>query len=240
MRLDKYLSNAGIASRSQVKKIIKSGQVRVNGRIVRDPSYEVTENDVVECFNQRVEPPKHLYLVLYKPAGYVCDKVDDANVFDLIDHPRIRQLHAVGRLDKDVEGVLILTSDGWFTHLLIDPKSRLEREYLVWVQGKLTEEMKNAVESGLQLEGQSFAPAKIEEIHEGLIKLVLTEGKYHEVKLILKTLGLTYEKIVRTRFENITLEGLQPGGYRFLTQEEVKALVETAMKNRLRARSKEL
>ncbi|HBT39487.1 MAG: RNA-binding S4 domain protein [Thermotoga sp. 50_1627] len=240
MRLDKYLANSAVGTRSQVKRLIRDGYVSVNGNIVRDPSFRVKENDVVECLNQRVEPPGHTYLALYKPAGYVCDKVDDANIFDLIDHPRSRELHAAGRLDRNVEGLVILTTDGWFTHLLIDPKSRLEREYLVWVEGKIDAEMKYRVELGFELNQERFAPAEIEEVEEGLVKLVLTEGKYHEVKRIIKAIGLKYKRIVRTRFENITLQGLVPGGYRELREEEVRAIVEIATKNRLKSRSKGL
>ncbi|WP_448517669.1 pseudouridine synthase [Pseudothermotoga sp.] len=236
MRLDRYLANSGVGTRSQVKELIRDGRVRVNGRIVTDPSFKVKENDVVECLNGRVEPPRHVYLVLFKPAGYVCDKVDDANVFDLIDHPRCRELHAAGRLDRDVEGLVILTTDGWFTHLLIDPKSLLEREYLVWVEGKIDDEMKKMVETGLTLNQERFAPAKIEEVEEGLVRLVLTEGKYHEVKRIITAIGLRYKRIVRTRFENITLENLVVGAYRHLSDEEVKTIVQIATKNRLRSR----
>ncbi len=236
MRLDRYLANSGVGTRSQVKELIRDGRVRVNGRIVTDPSFKVKENDVVECLNGRVEPPRHVYLVLFKPAGYVCDKVDDANVFDLIDHPRCRELHVAGRLDRDVEGLVILTTDGWFTHLLIDPKSLLEREYLVWVEGKIDDEMKHRVEVGLKLNRERFAPAKIEEVEEGLVRLVLTEGKYHEVKRIITAIGLRYKRIVRTRFENITLENLVVGAYRHLSDEEVKTIVQIATKNRLRSR----
>lgn len=236
MRLDRYLANSGVGTRSQVKKLIRDGRVRVSGRIVTDPSFKVKENDVVECLNERVEPPRHVYLVLFKPAGYVCDKVDDANIFDLIDHPRSREFHVAGRLDRDVEGLLIVTTDGWFTHLLIDPKSRLEREYLVWVEGKIDDEMKRRVEVGLKLNQERFAPAKIEEVEEGLVRLVLTEGKYHEVKRIITAIGLRYKRILRTRFENITLENLVVGAYRHLRDEEVKTIVQIATKNRLKSR----
>lgn len=236
MRLDRYLANSGVGTRSQVKELIRDGRVRVNDRIVTDPSFKVKENDVVECLNERVEPPRHVYLVLFKPAGYVCDKVDDANIFDLIDHPRSREFHVAGRLDRDVEGLVILTTDGWFTHLLIDPKSRLEREYLVWVEGKIDDEMKHRVEVGLKLNRERFAPAKIEEVEEGLVRLVLTEGKYHEVKRIITAIGLRYKRIVRTRFENITLENLVVGAYRHLSDDEVKTIVQIATKNRLKSR----
>ncbi|MDI6862177.1 MAG: pseudouridine synthase [Pseudothermotoga sp.] len=235
MRLDRYLANSGVGTRSQVKKLIRNGHVSVNGKIVRDPSFKVKENDAVECLNQRVEPPTHIYLALYKPTGYVCDRVDDANIFDLIVHAKFRELHVAGRLDRDVEGLVILTTDGSFTHLLIDPKSRLEREYLVWVEGKIDDEMKKMVETGLTLNQERFAPAKIEKVEEGLVRLVLTEGKYHEVKRIITAIGLRYKRIVRTRFENITLQGLTPGEYRQLKDEEIKAILQIAMKNRLKS-----
>lgn len=237
MRLDKYLSNSGVGSRTEVRRLIRDGQVRVNHQVVKDPAFDVSENDVVECSGQRVEPFRHVYVVVHKPAGYVCDRVDDANVFDLLNEPWVHRLHVAGRLDRDVEGVVILTSDGWFTHLLIDPKSRLEREYLIYTDGKLTDEMKHLVAAGIKLGEEKFAPAKIEEVADGLVRIVLTEGKYHEVKKILRAIGLNYKKIVRTRFENITIENLSPGQYRNLTQEEIKLIVEIAKKRRTESRS---
>lgn len=237
MRLDKYLSNSGVGTRTEVKRLIRNGQVRVNSEIVKDPAFDVSENDVVECLGRRVEPFRHVYIVLHKPAGYVCDRVDDANIFDLLNEPWVHRLHVAGRLDRDVEGVVILTSDGWFTHLLIDPKSRLEREYLIYTDGKLTDEMKHLVAAGIKLGEEKFAPAKIEEVADGLVRIVLTEGKYHEVKKILRAIGLNYKKIVRTRFENITLKDLAPGQYRNLTQEEIKLIVEIATRKRAECRS---
>lgn len=241
IRLDRYLSNAGLGSRSQVKKLIKSGFVKVNGRTVRDISFEIHEVDVVECHGEIIEAPKHLYLIMNKPSGYVCDRVQDATVFDLIDHPRSDQLHVAGRLDRDVEGLIILTTDGWFTHMLIDPKSLLEREYVIHVQGSLTKEMKRIVESGLAVGKVQFAPATIEQIQEGIVRLVLTEGKYHEVKRILRSIGLEYKKITRVRFANITLGDLTLGEWRALTNDEIHQLLQIATYNRkLRSRSRGL
>lgn len=237
MRLDRYLANSGVGTRTEVKKLIRNGQVKVNNEVVKDPAFDVSENDVVECLGQRIEPFRHVYIVVHKPAGYVCDKVDDANIFDLLSESWVHRLHVAGRLDRDVEGVVILTTDGWFTHLLIDPKSRLEREYLIHTDGKLTDEMKHVVEGGIKLGEEKFAPARIEEVADGLVRIVLTEGKYHEVKKILRAIDLNYKRIVRTRFENITLKNLSPGQYRSLTQEEIKLIVEIATRRRAESRS---
>lgn len=241
IRLDRYLSNAGLGSRSQVRKLIKLGSVRVNGRVVKNASFEVNEGDVVEYLGKTVEAPKHLYFIMNKPTGYVCDRTEDATVFDLIDHPRVDQLHVAGRLDRDVEGLIILTTDGHFTHVLIDPKSLLEREYIVQVRGLLTEKMKRTVESGISVGKVQFAPATIEQVQEGLVRLILTEGKYHEVKRILKSIGLEYERIRRVRFANLTLNDLKPGEWRSLSDTEINQLLRIAMRNRkLRSRSREL
>lgn len=237
MRLDRYLANSGVGTRTEVKRLVRSGQVRVNNEVVKDPAFDVSENDVVECLGQRIEPFKHVYIVLHKPAGYVCDRVDDVNIFDLLNEPWVHRLHVAGRLDRDVEGVVVLTTDGWFTHLLIDPKSRLEREYLIYTDGKLTDEMKRVVEAGIELGEEKFAPARIEEVADGLVRIILTEGKHHEVKRILRAIELNYTKIVRTRFENITLKNLAPGQYRSLTQEEIKLIVEIATRKRAECRS---
>lgn len=241
IRLDRYLSNAGLGSRSQVRRLIKLGFVRVNGYTVKDVSFEVDEEDVVECLGRVVEAPKHLYLIMNKPTGYVCDRTEDATVFDLIDHPRVDQLHVAGRLDRDVEGLIILTTDGQFTHMLIDPKSSLEREYIVQVRGLLTEKMKRTVESGISIGKIQFAPAIIEQVQEGLVRLILTEGKYHEVKRILQSIGLEYERIKRVRFANLTLNDLKPGEWRNLSDAEINQLLQIAMQNRrFRSRSKKL
>ncbi|MBO8161004.1 MAG: rRNA pseudouridine synthase [Thermosipho sp. (in: Bacteria)] len=228
MRLDKFLSNAGIGSRKFVKKIIKEGRVKIGTQVIKDPAYEV-KNERVFFDNEEVEPYHNVYIALYKPSGYTSSKSEyERNIFEFIDHPYVDKLHIAGRLDKDVEGLLIITNDGEFTHKVISPRKKIEKEYLVEVDGKLTREMIEMAERGIVLNnGTKFASAKVTEIREGLISIVITEGKYHEIKLITKIMGLRYKRIKRIRIGKLKLEDLKlsPGEWKELPKEKVSLIL---------------
>ncbi|AEH51293.1 pseudouridine synthase [Pseudothermotoga thermarum] len=226
MRLDRYLSNAKVGSRSYVKKLIREGLVKVNNVVVTDPSFEVKPEDKVFLEGNPVAPHRLVYLVFNKPAGYVSDRTDyEASIFDLIDHPYIDELHVAGRLDKDVEGMMILTNDGQFTHKLISPKYKIEKEYHVIFRGKIDQEKLSKAHQGVYIDGEKFTPKKIEVISDNLLCIVLTEGKHHEVKKILKYLGVEYEKIKRVRIGKLSLQNLEPGTFKELSEEEKQLLL---------------
>lgn len=230
MRLDRFLSNAGIGSRKEVKYIIKEKRVMVDNEIVVDPSYEVKENQKVYLDGKEISPYHNVYIVMNKPAGFTSSKSEfERNVFEFINHPYLKKLHIVGRLDKDVEGLLIITNDGEFTHKIISPKSKIEKEYIVEVEGILKKEMIELAEKGIELKnGTKFAPAKIKLINEGVISIVITEGKFHEVKLITSFIGLKYKKIKRIRIGKLKLSdfNLLPGEWVEVSFEKIRLAME--------------
>ncbi len=225
MRLDRFLSNAKMGTRNEVKKFIRSGLVTVNGIVVKNEAFHVSEKDVVRLNGKTVAAHRKVYLTFNKPAGYVSDRVEDtASVYDLLDHPYVDELQVAGRLDKDVEGLIILSNDGNFIHRVISPKNHLQKEYLVWFEGDLTIEKIRLVENGLKTGTEEFKPAVVRPIQRGLLSLIITEGKYHQVKKMMALLDLKYSRIRRVRIGNLELGELKPGDFRELSQEEVESL----------------
>ena len=238
LRLDRFLANSKIGTRKEVKRLIKAGAVKVNGKIVKDPSFDVKKNDTVEVKGNRVEPPRKVYIVLNKPKGFVSSTRDpkDPTIVDLIDHPYSEDLFPVGRLDKDTEGLIILTNDGEFAHKVISPKYAVEREYLVRVDKRVNDKVLGKLTNGVKLRDGHIAKAKKVEIlsEDGRkISLVLTEGKYHEVKRMLSAVGLKVLSLKRIRLGNLKLDENMPlGGWRELDEREVASIFERGNKEK--------
>lgn len=225
MRLDRFLSNAKMGTRSEVRKLIRSGFVTVNRVVIRDEGFHISKEDVVELYGRCVLGHKMVYLAFNKPAGYVSDRSEnEASVYDLFDHPYIDELQVAGRLDKDVEGLLILSNDGMFIHKIISPKYHVQKEYLVWFQGEITDEKIGVVERGLTIGIEKFKPAMLKVIKPNLLSLVISEGRYHQVKKMMKALNLNYSRIQRIRIGNIELGDIKPGNFRELSEKEVESL----------------
>uniref|UniRef100_A0A7V4NH38 rRNA pseudouridine synthase n=1 Tax=Fervidobacterium pennivorans TaxID=93466 RepID=A0A7V4NH38_FERPE len=230
IRLDRFLANAHIGSRTEVKMYIKDGRVKVNGEIVYDPAFYVSEEDVVTIDDMPVEAHRFVYIMLNKPTGFVSTTSEnEPSVLNLIEHPYVSELHIAGRLDKDVEGLLILTNDGEFTHRLISPKKKVEKEYYIYSKKPvtITREMEAEVERGLEVDGEKFLPGRIRQIDERTVSITIVEGKYHQIKKMCKRLGIEWEKIKRIRIGRLTLDqSLKPGAWRELTKDEVKKVFE--------------
>ncbi|MGQ9856227.1 MAG: pseudouridine synthase [Fervidobacterium sp.] len=229
IRLDKYLANAKVGTRSEVKKYIKEGRVAVNGRVVYEPEFHVSQNDEITIDGEHVNSHRNVYIMLFKPAGFVSTTSEyEPSVLNLIDHPYIDELHIAGRLDKDVEGLLILTNDGDFTHRLISPRKHVEKEYYIYTKHpyKLTEEVKNEFQKGLEVDGEKFLPAKIEQVDEKTISITIIEGKYHQIKKMCKKTGIEWERILRVRIGRLTLGELKKGEWRELSKEEIDKIFE--------------
>ena len=227
MRLDKFLSEAGIATRSELKKIIKAKQVSVNDEIITKADYKINEEkDVVKLLDEVIPYHKFMYYMLYKPAG--CISATEGNVPCVIDLvPNIvKGLFPVGRLDKDTEGLLLITNDGELGHKLLSPKKHVAKEYYVECRDQLTEEAVKAFESGMELkDGTVFAKAECTHIEDYSCHLVLHEGKYHEIKRMFLSVGSEVTYLKRIRMKNLILdETLKKGEYRLLTDEELNDL----------------
>lgn len=232
MRLDKLLSELKIGSRSQVKEEIRGGSVTVNGRTEKDPGRKVDENSDVICVHgQQVFYQRFCYYMLNKPKNVVSATSDqrEQTVLDLLAvEDRRKDLFPVGRLDKDTEGLLLLTNDGELAHRLLTPKRHVDKAYFVRMAHGLSEEEVLLLENGVDIgEEKLTLPGKVERVSELEIILTIHEGKFHQVKRMLKAVGNEVLALKRLTFGGLVLdEGLEPGTYRELTEAEVKVLYE--------------
>lgn len=232
MRLDKLLSELKIGSRSLVKEEIRKGNVTVNGQIEKDPGRKTDENNDVICVRgERVYYRRFYYYMLNKPGGVVSATSDlrDRTVLDLLAScDRRDDLFPVGRLDKDTEGLLLLTNDGELAHRLLAPKRHVDKSYFVRMAHSLSAEEAMLLENGVDIgEEKLTLPGKVERVSELEIILTIHEGKYHQVKRMLSAVGNEVMFLKRLTFGGLVLdEKLVPGAYRELTEAEVKVLHE--------------
>ena len=231
MRLDKLLGMTGCATRSESKKIIRSGGVTVNGRVARSPDEKVDpQNDEVFFCGRAVVYRKYTYILMNKPEGVVSATEDgkDKTVIDLLpDDMRKNDLFPCGRLDKNTLGLMLITDNGELAHRLLAPKSHVEKKYYFKSKFPLTEEEAKKFENGLVLDdGYETKPAKIElrgDGNEGVITLV--EGKYHQIKRMLDALGNKITYLERISFGPLKLdEKLKRGEWRYLNGDEISAI----------------
>ena len=228
MRLDKYLANSGIGSRSEVKRIIKDKRIKVNGEIAKSDSFDVDETkDTVLFDNNEIKYKKFYYILLNKPQGYVSASIDNVYppVTDLLPEYRFANLHTVGRLDVDTTGVLLLTNNGDLTHKLISPKYKVDKVYEVEVDKKIDRNLVEIFKNGIELDGELTLPADLLIIDDKHAELTLHQGKFHQVKRMFKKFGYEVVKLNRKSFAGLTVEDLGLGEYRELTIEEEELLL---------------
>lgn len=230
MRLDKLLGHTGWGTRKELKDLCKSGQVTVNGAICRDSSRKVDpEADVVAVGGEIVSYEEYIYLMLYKPSGVVSATEDNVSqtVIDLL--PRQYQgsrLFPVGRLDKDTTGLLFLTNDGTWAHGITSPKKHQPKRYEAVVEGDIPADIGERFASGIVLsDGLECLPATAEKTVEHTVAVVVEEGKFHQVKRMCAAVGLTVTALHRRSVGPVFLdEGLKPGEFRPLTEDERNSL----------------
>ena len=233
MRLDKFISSTTTLSRAEAKKIIKKG-ILINDILVKSPDYKVDEiNDQVIVNGDRLFYQKYVYIMMNKPQNVISatDDAIDKTVVDLLEEKdRIYQVFPVGRLDKDTEGLMLLTNDGDLAHKLISPKKDVEKKYYVEVSGELKEEHLVLVKEGLVIdEGYKCKSARLEIIESSEVNSIayiyITEGKFHQVKRMMKVLGTTVTYLKRLSIGTLELDkNLKLGEYRYLTDKEIKNL----------------
>ncbi|MCR5634927.1 MAG: rRNA pseudouridine synthase [Lachnospiraceae bacterium] len=230
MRLDKYLADSSEYTRSEVKNLIKKGQVTVNRNIIKDPGYIVDEdNDICTLGGTVVEYHKYHYIMLNKPEGYVCssDEKGQHSILELIDEPYRDRLFPIGRLDKDTTGLLILTDDGPLSHKLLAPKKHVDKEYEIISKEPVTGEMIERFSEGIDIGDEKMTlPAVLkitdDEYHSNII---LHEGRYHQIKRMFEACGNLVLSLNRIRMKNLLLDPkLKRGEYRALTQYETEGL----------------
>ena len=228
-RLDKYLCDSGMGTRSQVKGILKSGRVTVDGAVERDGSRKIDpQAQAVCCDGARLGGRRRVVLMLNKPAGFVTATEDknDRTVMELLPKEYAHlEVKPVGRLDKATEGLLLFTNDGELLHRLISPKKEVPKVYYARHQGCAGEGDVAAFREGLTLrDGAVCLPATLEPIGEGESRITVCEGKYHQVRRMMAARGMPVDYLERVQEGFLTLDGLPRGQVRELTEAEIRAL----------------
>ena len=234
MRLDKYLSDMGLASRSDIKKEIRKGLVRVNGEIIRDSSFSVPLHASVSNRGEEVCYEEFSYYMMNKPIGVLSSTEDrkQKTVLDLITEKHRKDLFPVGRLDKDSEGLILIMNDGQLAHTLLSPKNHIEKRYYIEIPVLLEDSDIAPLRFGIQYDKDLIAePAKVRilsaEKEKTAIEIIITEGKFHQIKKMFLALSENYivTKLKRLSMGKVVLdENLAPGDYRRLSAEEIEAL----------------
>ncbi|MEZ5530420.1 MAG: 16S rRNA pseudouridine(516) synthase RsuA [Porticoccaceae bacterium] len=229
MRLDRFISNTSDYSRSQVKQLVREGQVLINGQPATSPSTPVSDADQVTVDGMALSTPAPRYLMLHKPVGVVSATKDSEHptALDLLDEPRPEQLQIAGRLDIDTTGLLLITDDGQWNHRITSPRSDCRKTYLVELAEPLRAELVKKFHDGLWLNGEKrrCLPADLEITGEHCARLTISEGKYHQVKRMFAAVGNQVTELHRVRVGEIELDpALEPGEYRPLTQQEIDSI----------------
>jgi 16S rRNA pseudouridine516 synthase len=232
LRLDKFLADTRRWSRKEAKLLLKQGRVTVDGAVEKSPERKVSPKSCcVTVDGERVGWAEFHYLMLHKPAGVLTATEDrrQKTVLDLLP-PEYADLFPVGRLDKDTEGLLLLTDDGELAHRLLSPRYHVDKVYLAWIDGTVEESDVQAFADGMTLgDGTPCQPAGLRSLGEGLCQVTLREGKFHQVKRMLALRGKPVLRLKRLSMGDLQLdEGLKPGEFRLLTDAEVHMIKENA------------
>lgn len=233
-RLQAFLAHCGVASRRASEKIILDGRVSVNGQIITELGTKVSFSDVVEVDGKKISlEEKKRYILLNKPAGFVCSSSDEKGrpvAADLLKEKYSERLYNVGRLDMYSKGMILFTNDGDFAAKLSHPSSQLEKEYIVETSQNVTEDFCNRFEKGIRVEGTFYKCKKCEILKPRKIKIVLIEGKNREIRTVLESENIGTKSLVRVRIGNVNLDELKPGESRELTSFEVHGLLKLCEK----------
>ena len=229
MRLDRFIASVTDLSRSDAKRAIKSGAVRVEGVIASDPQGDVAPTARVELDGRPLRAPVQRYFMLHKPLDYVCAAKDRQHltVLDLLDEDNVDALHIAGRLDIDTTGLVLLTDDGQWSHRITSPKSDCEKTYWLQTAEPIAAAAVEQFARGLFLhsEKQRLLPAQLDILDDITARLTIREGKYHQVKRMFGAIGNAVTKLHRERIGAVALDpALAPGEYRALTADEIAAL----------------
>jgi len=232
-RLQKYLAEAGVASRRKAEELITAGYVKVNGKVVTELGTKVnSDRDKVTFKDELIKlKKKKIYILLNKPAGYISaaqDQFDNPSVLHLVENIKER-LFPVGRLDKDTTGALLLTNDGDFSYHLTHPKHEVSKTYLAEVVGRPTDEEMRLFTKGVYIDGKKTYPAKIRIAKElkknSLVEIVIHEGRNRQVKKMCEEIGHKVVSLQRVAIGSLTIDGLKEGSWRHLTQKEIDKLM---------------
>ena len=232
IRLDKYLADMSIGTRTEVKKAIRQGRVRVDNQVLKIPETKIDEMNQKVLFDDKLVSYQNFeYYMLNKPAGVISATKDtkEQTVLDLISDKQRKDLFPVGRLDKDTEGLLLITNDGELAHRLLSPSKHVDKVYYAKIDGRVTEEDQKAFANGVSLGNDEVAKSAMLEILDqgdvSEISLTIQEGKFHQVKRMFESVGKRVIYLKRISMGSLVLdENLKPGEYRALTKKEIEDL----------------
>ena len=234
-RLDKYIASRGLSTRSEVKLMLKRGEVTVNGKVVSDPALKVADDDMVTVNGKRISSSRYTYIMLNKPRGVVSasnDKRDKTVVDILPDELKRKNLFPAGRLDKDTTGFCLVTDDGDFAHSILSPARHVTKTYIARLSQPIDyEKAKKGFSDGVVLaDGTvllSAVLALLEDSDKPVFKVVIKEGKYHQIKRMFASFGATVIELDRVAIGGLPLDAtLDRGEARLITENELKAIVE--------------
>ncbi|HVJ46828.1 MAG TPA: pseudouridine synthase [Luteolibacter sp.] len=227
VRLNKYLASCGVGSRRACDELIQSGRVEVNGSPCVNMGTRITPADHVRLDGKRVSPNALSVMAFHKPRGYVCTREDELGrdtIYTLLP-PSLHSLHHVGRLDRDSEGLLILTNDGDLSQKLMHPSKSVEKEYLVTSNQSFENEHLDQFLEGVYTEGGKLKAKAIERLSARRIKIVLDHGAKRQIRVMFEALGYQVTKLLRVRIGSLWLGDLEPGRYALLNDREVELLM---------------
>lgn len=232
MRLNKYLSEQGFCSRREADRLISEGRVTIDGAVA-GIGFEVPDGARVEVDGAEVTPTarkagkKHVYIAYNKPVGITCTSEENVrgNIVDAVDHPR--RVFPVGRLDKDSEGLILLTSNGDIVNEILRAENNNEKEYLVAVNHAVTDDFLRGMARGVKIHGRMTLPCKIHKHNRYGFRIILTEGMNRQIRLMAAAFGQHVKQLRRMRIKNVQLGHLKPGQWRNLTDAELRGLLPT-------------
>lgn len=227
-RLDKFLCDLNIGSRSQVKNFIQKGTVTVNDEIIKKPEFKVSENDIISFQGKTLSGEEYAYYMFHKPAGIISATEDNMHqtVLDYFKNEPCKNLYPVGRLDKDTEGLLLITNDGELGHRLLSPRHHIPKTYYVELLKPVTSNDAKKLEDGIDIgEKRLTLPAKIQILTDKTLYITITEGKFHQIKRMFEAVDNKVQYLKRISMGALTLdEALPKGEYRRLTSDEISYL----------------
>lgn len=220
MRIDKYLANLGIVPRRQIKKLLKTWEVLLNNELVSSSQLQIKEGDMIQVYDTQIPVKFAVHILIHKPAWYISSNVDEGpypSYNDLLDDfPYAELVEIAGRLDVDTEGLLFCSSDGKVIHNIIHPHKKVEKEYYVETELAITDKMIHTLETWVDLDGKKTLPAVVTKISETSLRLVITEGKFHQVKRMLKAVHNEVTYLRRDRIGEWTLEGIEKWAWKYV------------------------
>lgn len=238
-RLQKVMSNSGVASRRKSEELIKEGKVTVDGKVVTELGTKVGSNSIIEVDGVKISQEEKVYYILNKPRGVVTttnDELGRKTVVDLINDER--RIYPIGRLDYDTTGILLLTNDGEFANNLMHPKNKIDKCYIAKIKGIFTIKDLMVLKNGVVIDGEKTSKAKLKvrkidkEKKTSIVEIIIHEGKNHQVKKMFEAVGFEVIKLKRERYAFLTVKGLDSGEYRRLNPKEISQLYVLSNKNK--------